>query len=189
MSLQTTTWQTVGPFFRIGLERLFQQDVAGEGAQGERVSVLGRIVDGDGVPIPDAVVEIWQANACGKYAHPADTQDKPLEQSFSGFGRIPTDDAGYFRFTTIKPGSVPAPNGAAQAPHLVAGVLMRGLLRGLVTRAYFPDEPLNLEDPILNLIEPSRRKTLILSSSRERKDLLIWEIRMQGEHETVFLDF
>jgi len=189
MSLQTTTWQTVGPYFRIGLERLFEHDIAGPQVRGERVSVLGRIVDGAALPIPDAVIEIWQANAEGKYAHPADTQDKPLEQSFSGFGRIPTDEEGYFRFTTIKPGVVPFPGGKQQAPHLVVGVLMRGLLKGLVTRAYFPNEPLNAEDPVLSLIEANRRETLMLHRSTERKDLLTWEIRMQGEHETVFLDF
>ena len=189
MSLQSTPWQTVGPFFRIGLERLFTQDLAGEHAQGQRVQILGRIVDGDGVPIPDAVVEVWQANAHGKYAHPVDTQDKPLEQNFAGFGRMPTDDEGCFRFTTIKPGSVPMPDGMAQAPHLVVGVLMRGLLRGLVTRAYFAGDPLNAGDPILKLIEPARRATLMLRPSPEREDLLTWEIQMQGEHETVFLEF
>ena len=111
MSLQATTWQTVGPFFCIGFERLFKADIAGEGVLGERVAVQGRVLDGDGIPIPDAVIEIWQANVHGKYAHPADTQDKPLEQGFAGFGRIPTDETGAFRFTTIKPGSVPGPKG------------------------------------------------------------------------------
>ena len=189
MSLQASTWQTVGPFFRIGLERLFTDDVAGEGALGERFDILGRVVDGLGAPVPDAVIEVWQANAHGKYAHVVDQQDKPLEQGFRGFGRIPTDDEGYFRFSTIKPGSVPGPDGRPQAPHLVIGLLMRGLLKGLVTRVYFPGDSLNLEDTILKLIEPSRRETLIFTDSRERKNLLTWEIRMQGEHETVFLDF
>ncbi len=189
MSLQATTWQTVGPFFRIGLERLFDADIAGVGVEGERVAVAGRVLDGDGLPIRDAVLEIWQANAAGKYAHPADTQDKPLEAGFKGFGRIPTQDDGTFRFTTIKPGTVPGPNGTTQAPHLVVGLLMRGLLRGLVTRAYFPDERLNSSDPILGLIEPSRRATLIMTPSSEHANLLHWEIRMQGEAETVFLEF
>jgi protocatechuate 3,4-dioxygenase alpha subunit len=189
MSLQTTTWQTVGPFFRIGLEHLFSTDVAGEGAQGERVAVLGCVLDGMGVPIPDAVIEVWQANAAGKYAHPEDKQDKPLEQGFRGFGRIPTDERGCFRFTTIKPGSVPGSGATKQAPHLVIGLLMRGLLRGLVTRAYFPEEPLNASDPVLTMIEPSRRGTLIMRRSTETENLLLWEIRMQGSDETVFLDF
>lgn len=188
MSLQTTTWQTVGPFFRIGLERLFQNDIAGEGARGERIAVEVRIVDGHGLPIPDAVIEVWQANANGKYAHPADTQDKLIEAGFRGFGRIPTDDNGVFRLTTIKPGSVPGPGDKMQAPHLVVGILMRGLLKGLVTRAYFPDEPLNASDPILQLVPQVRRQTLILQRSPEHSDLLHWEIRMQGENETVFFE-
>jgi protocatechuate 3,4-dioxygenase alpha subunit len=189
MSLQATTWQTVGPFFSIGLERLFEADLAGEGVLGERIAVQGRVLDGDGIPIPDAVIEIWQANVHGKYAHPADTQDKQLEQGFRGFGRIPTDLAGAFRFTTIKPGAVPGPNGKAQAPHLVIGLLMRGLLRGLVTRAYFPDEPLLATDTILQLVEPARRATLMLQRSPEHANLFTWDIRMQGEGETVFLEF
>jgi protocatechuate 3,4-dioxygenase, alpha subunit len=189
MSLQTTTWQTVGPFFRIGLERLFQTDIAGEGARGQRISILGRMTDAFGVPIPDAVVEVWQSNSAGKYAHPDDHQDKPLEPGFRGFGRIPTDDEGCFRFSTIVPGAVPGPRETLQAPHLVICILMRGLLRSLVTRAYFPDEPLNETDPILALIEPDRRGTLIMHRSPEQQELLTWEIRMQGEHETVFLEF
>lgn len=193
MSLQTTTWQTVGPFFKIGFERLFQYDVAGEGALGERVNVVGRVLDGDGLPIPDAVVEVWQANAAGKYPHPADQQDKTLEQGFQGFGRIPTDAEGYFRFNTIKPGPVPGPgpgpDDVAQAPHLVIGLLMRGLLKGLVTRAYFAGDPRNETDPILKLVEASRRSTLMLTRSPQEQNLFEWVIRMQGDRETVFLEF
>jgi protocatechuate 3,4-dioxygenase alpha subunit len=189
MSLQPTTWQTVGPYFRIGLERLFAQDIAGEGIRGERVSVDGRIVDGAGLPIPDAVIEVWQANSTGKYAHPDDTQDKPLEQGFRGFGRVPTDGSGNFRFTTIKPGIIPGPGNIDQSPHLVVTVLMRGLLRGLATRAYFPNEPQLAADPILQLVDPARRSTLILQPSPEHAGLFHWEIRMQGDDETVFFDF
>lgn len=189
MSLQMTTWQTVGPFFRIGLERLFQADIAGVDVTGERIAVEGCVLDGDGVAIPDAIVEVWQANAEGKYAHPADTQDKPLEPGFKGFGRLPTDERGSFRFTTVKPGPVPGPNGKPQAPHLVIGLMMRGLLRGLVTRAYFPDQPLNVSDQILSCIPPPRRSTLMLAQSSEHTDLYTWQIHMQGDRETVFLDF
>ena len=92
MSLRATTWQTVGPYFRIGMEHLYAHDIAGEGVRGERISVQGRVFDGAGLPIPDALLEIWQANSSGKYAHPEDSQDKPLEAGFRGFGRIPTDD-------------------------------------------------------------------------------------------------
>jgi protocatechuate 3,4-dioxygenase alpha subunit len=189
MSLRTTTWQTVGPYFRIGLERLFAHDIAGECAQEERVFVHGRVVDGAGLPIPDAVVEVWQANTAGKYAHPEDTQDKPIEQGFRGFGRIPTDDEGNFRFSTIKPGPVPGPGNIDQSPHLVITVVMRGLLRGLVTRAYFPTEPQLATDPILQLVDPARRSTLILQPSPEQARLFHWEIRVQGDGETVFFDF
>ena len=188
MSLQASTWQTVGPYFRIGMQRLFQLDVAGENVAGRRVRVVGRVIDGEGMPVPDGVIEIWQANSHGKYQHPADTQDKPIEEGFRGFGRIPTDQEGFFRFTTIVPGSVPGPNGVAQAPHLVVGLLMRGVLRGLVTRAYFPGEALNASDPILQMIDAHRRSTLIMRESGE-PNVLLWEIRLQGTNETVFLDF
>jgi protocatechuate 3,4-dioxygenase alpha subunit len=116
-------------------------------------------------------------------------QDKPLEQGFGGFGRIATDDDGCFRFSSIKPGSVPGPGGSAQAPHLVVGLLMRGLLKGLVTRAYFPGDPLHATDPVLRLIEPVRRHTLILETSPSHAGRFLWTIRMQGKGETVFLDF
>lgn len=189
MSLQATTWQTVGPYFCIGLGRLFQNDIAGEGVQGCPVAVRGRVLGGDGLPIPDAVIEIWQANAHGKYAHPEDGQDKPLEQGFRGFGRIPTDDEGFFHFTTVRPGPVPGPDGNLQSPHLVVGILMRGLLRGLVTRAYFPDEALNAADPILRVVEPSRRGTLMLRLSAEAPHVFTWDVHMQGANETVFFEF
>lgn len=189
MSLQMTTWQTVGPFFHIGLERLFAQDISGEGAEGERMEVAGRVLDGDGLPIPDAAVEIWQANTHGKYAHPDDTRDLPLEQGFRGFGRIPTDDDGCFRFTTIKPGVVPGPEGMPQAPHLVVGVLMRGLLKGLVTRLYFAGDARNEADPILQLVPAERRHTLLLTRAPDSESAWQCVLRMQGEEETVFLDF
>lgn len=189
MSLRGTTWQTVGPYFQIGLDRLSGHDIAGEGVRGERVSIHGRIVDGTGLAIPDAVIEVWQANAAGKYAHPEDAQDKLLEQDFRGFGRFASDDEGNFRFTTIKPGSVPGPDNTDQAPHLVISIVMRGLLRGLITRAYFPHEPQLATDPILQLVHPSRRSTLMLQPSSEHAGLFHWEIRMQGPAETVFFDF
>ena len=188
MSLHTTTWQTVGPFFQIGLQRLYQTDIAGEGAAGPRVFVEGRVLDRDGTPIPDALIEIWQANSHGKYAHPEDSQDKPLELGFRGFGRIPTDDDGFFRFTTIKPGPVAGLNGAIQAPHLVVGLVMRGLLRGLLTRAYFPGEAANATDPVLQLVPADRRSTLMLQPSDRDVTSLRWTIRMQGDDETVFFD-
>jgi len=193
MSLQATTWQTVGPFFKIGLEWLYSDDIAGPGASGDRVTIEGRLLDGDGQPVPDGVLEIWQANSQGKYAHSDDTQDKPLESSFKGYGRIPTDDEGRFRFTTIKPGRVPGPNAPGsqnklQAPHLVVSVFTRGLLRRLITRMYFPAEPSNHEDFALNLVDPVRRHTLIAKKVDNRPATLEWTILLQGRNETVFFD-
>ena len=188
-----TTSQTVGPFFSIGLTRLYRNNLAAPGVSGERVEVTGRVLDGDGKPIPDAIIEIWQANSHGKYAHPDDVQDKPLEKNFSGYGRVPTDEEGKFRFTTIKPGRVPGPEGpntaaALQAPHLVISLFMRGLLRRLITRMYFPGEPGNADDYVLNLVEPSRRHTLIAKRLEDRPGALEWNLVSQGADETVFFD-
>src|SRR5207302_3379353 len=129
---------TVGPYLHIGLDWLTRDQLAAPGAGGQHVAIEGLVLDGAGNPVNDALIEIWQANAHGKYAHPDDLQHKPIEQGFSGFGRVPTNDAGAFRFTTIKPGAVPGPDGRMQAPHLAITVFMRGLLRHLVTRLYFP---------------------------------------------------
>ena len=185
MSLQATTSQTVGPYFKIGLQWLYRDHLAGEGIAGERVIVHGRVLDGDGVGVPDAIVEIWQANSYGKYAHPADTQDKQIEPAFLGFGRIPTDNQGSFRFATIKPGPVPGPNGKEQAPHLVISIFMRGLLKRLTTRMYFPNDARNAADPILDLVDPARRPTLIAKCAT---DGLEWNVVLQGASETVFFD-
>ena len=188
MSLQATTWQTVGPYFRIGLARLYESDIYGESVPGQRIYIRGRVFDGDLQPIPDALLEIWQANSYGKYAHPDDQQDKPLEPGFRGFGRIATDDDGRFHFTTIKPGPVPGRGGEEQAPHLLVTLMMRGLLRGLFTRIYFPEEPLNASDPILQSVDPVRQETLLLCPEANDPGHFTWEIHMQGENETVFFE-
>ena len=183
-----TTSQTVGPFFKIGLSWLYRDNLAADPISGERVAVQGRVTDGDGNGVPDAIIEIWQANSHGKYAHPEDGQAKPIEAGFTGFGRVPTDSQGIFRFRTIKPGPVPGPEGKPQAPHLVISVLMRGLLRRLTTRMYFPDDPCNASDPILNLVPPARRKTLIAQSVAASRNALEWNVMLQGLAETVFFD-
>src|SRR5271156_3509809 len=187
MSLQATTSQTIGPYFEIGLNWLVRDNLAQEGVAGERVKIEGRVLDGDGVPVADAFLEIWQANAHGKYAHPEDRQPKPVDPKFTGYGRIPTNREGIFRFATIKPGPVPGPDGN-QAPHLLVSVFMRGLLRRLVTRVYFPDEPLNAADYILNLVEPERRSTLIARRISGHPGALEWNVILQGSNETVFFD-
>jgi protocatechuate 3,4-dioxygenase alpha subunit len=194
VSYVATTSQTVGPFFSIGLSRLYREALAGPDVTGERVEITGLVVDGDAKPVPDAIIEIWQANSYGQYAHPDDLQGKPLEKEFSGYGRVPTDGEGRYRFTTIKPGRVPgplAPDGSAtmQAPHLVISIFMRGLLRRLVTRMYFPDEPGNAEDGVLHLVDKPRRATLIAKCLAGKPGVLEWNIVAQGTDETVFFDF
>ena len=188
MSLQATTSQTVGPYFSIGLTWLKQDNLAGPEVSGEHVTIEGRVLDGDGKPVPDALIELWQANARGKYAHPDDDQDKPLEAAFTGYGRIPTDDNGKFRFSTIKPGQVPGPGGKAQAPHIAVAVFARGLLRRLVTRVYFPEEPGNANDFVLQLVEAGRRDTLIAKKIAGQAGTLEWNVVLQGQGETVFFD-
>jgi protocatechuate 3,4-dioxygenase alpha subunit len=188
MSLQATTSQTVGPYFSIGLTRLKNADLARPGVSGERVTIVGRVLDGDRKPVPDALIEIWQANSHGKYAHPADEQNKPIEPGFQGYGRILVDESGRFSFTTIKPGAVPGPDGKPQAPHIAVSLFARGLLRRLVTRIYFPDEPANGGDFVLNLVEPERRATLTAKKSANEPGALEWNVILQGPDETVFFD-
>ena len=188
MNLLATASQTVGPFFHIGLEKLGVADLAKSAAGGEKVSIRGRVLDGDGKPVNDALIEIWQANAQGKYAHPDDVQDKPLDTGFKGFGRVATGDNGEFRFVTIKPGRVPGPGGALQAPHLVVAVFMRGLLKHLVTRIYFAHDHANAEDPVLKLVPVERRHTLMARAPAGSQDALEWNVILQGQDETVFFD-
>jgi protocatechuate 3,4-dioxygenase alpha subunit len=189
MDVPATTSQTVGPFFSIGLRWLSRIELAPPGVSGRRVTIAGRVLDGDGVPVPDAVLEVWQANAHGRYAHPEDTQDKPLEPAFTGHGRVFTDADGRFAFATVKPGAVPAPGGGVQAPHVLVSVFTRGLLRRLATRIYFPDEPGNASDYALRQVAPSRRGTLIARRPDPgREGVLEWNVVLQGPGETVFFD-
>jgi protocatechuate 3,4-dioxygenase alpha subunit len=179
--------QTVGPYLHIGLTWLNTERIAGSGAKGEQVVIQGRLLDGDSVGVSDGLVEIWQANAAGKYAHPDDRQKKALDKGFRGFGRIPTDAKGHFRFSTIKPGPVPGPGGKLQAPHLSVTVFMRGLLKHLSTRIYFPGDPANAHDPVLKRVPAARRATLV--AKRKARGVLEWNIVLQGRDETVFFDF
>ena len=188
MSLQATTSQTVGPYFRIGMTWLFKDDLTGPGIAGERVVISGKVLDADGHGVSDALLEFWQANAHGKYVHPDDTQQGSVEPGFSGFGRVPTAEDGSFRLTTVKPGGVPGRDGKLQAPHIVVSVFMRGLLRRLITRIYFPGEPANASDFALGLVEPARRATLIAKKSAQGNAALEWNVVLQGPEETVFFD-
>ena len=187
-----TPSQTVGPFFHLGLDRPEWSDLARGHPAGERIAIEGRVLDGDGLPVPDAMIEIWQANAAGRYKHPDDHQeDKPLDPNFRGFGRVATDAEGRFRIATIKPGAVPGRGNSLQAPHLNLAVFARGLLIHLFTRLYFADEAAaNAADPLLSAIEDEgARRTLIArraeggGPARYRFDIVL-----QGEGETVFLD-
>src|SRR6266581_5228368 len=158
-----TASQTVGPFFSPGLLRedacrnvLTQPETAGE-----RIRIEGRVLDGDCVPIPDAMVEIWQANAYGRYNHPADRGPARMDPFFLGFGRSGTAEDGSYWFETIKPGSVPFDGERLQAPHICVTVFSRGLLNHVVTRLYFEDEPTNTGDPVLQYVLGDRRATLL----------------------------
>ena len=189
MSLQTTASQTVGPYLHIGLTWLVTDNLVAPGVSGDPITLEGRITDGDGHPVNDALVEIWQANANGRYAHPDDTRDIVLEPAWKGFGRVPTDDNGVFRFTTIKPGRVPAPDGRLQAPHINVLILMRGMLKQLTTRIYFPNDPANADDAALQSVPAARRDTLIAQPVPGKSGALQWDVRLQGEGETVFLEY
>jgi protocatechuate 3,4-dioxygenase, alpha subunit len=190
-----TPSQTVGPFFSLGLDRPDWNDLTRGHPQGERIVIEGRVLDGDGAPVPDAVVEIWQANAAGRYAHPEDQQtDKPLDPNFRGFGRSATDAEGRFRFTTVKPGPVPGRGNSLQAPHINVLLFSRGLLIHLHTRIYFEGEAANAADPLLSSIEDAKARGTLLarreagssqggSPARYRFDII-----MQGDNETAFLE-
>lgn len=183
--MYTTSSQTIGPYLHIGMTWLVDETFAGPGVAGERIRVVGRIVDGDGAPVDDAMIEIWQANSHGRYAHPEDARELPLDPGFSGFGRVVTDQDGRFRFNTIKPGRVPGADGRLQAPHLNVTLLMRGMLKQLVTRLYFDGERANGEDAVLARVPPARRATLL---AKPAADGLEWNVVLQGRDETVFFD-
>jgi len=202
--LKETPSQTAGPYVHIGLiphqagfdifERNFSNVLVTPETKGERIRIEGRIFDGMGAPTRDVLVEIWQANAAGRYAHPADRQqDKPLDASFRGWGRTGTDfQTGLYTFQTIKPGPVLGRHGhKPQAPHVSVWLAARGINIGLATRMYFSDEAqANAADPVLNIVEPPvRRETLI--ARREERDgevVYVFDIHLQGERETVFFD-
>ena len=163
MSGPLTPSQTVGPFFGVGLPFEKGEQIVPPASVGV-IRIEGQVLDGNGKPVPDALLEIWQPG--------------------TGFGRARTDSEGAFNFTTAKPGALPAPDGRMQAPHLNVTVFARGLLRHLVTRMYFPDETdANATDPVLNLVDMARRETLI---AKNGGGVLHFDVRLQGEQETVF---
>jgi protocatechuate 3,4-dioxygenase, alpha subunit len=195
--LGSTPSQTVGPFFAIGLPWPDGPLVVPAGTPGA-VRVAGRVLDGAGAPVPDALVETWQADPAGRFAHPDDPRGPAGRRSpaaapgapagFRGFGRCPTDPQGRYWILTVKPGPLPAlgQGGATQAPHLDVSVFARGLLGRLVTRVYFPDEPdANAADPVLAGLDPAGRATLVAAPADGGYR---FDIRLQGDRETVFFD-
>ncbi len=189
--LLLTSSQTVGPFFA---PTLLRQDAVRHvlvepETVGERIRIEGHVLDGDRLPVPDALVEIWQANAQGRYHHPRDQEPAPLDPSFVGFGRSGTEDEGLYWFETIKPGPVPFDAERKQAPHICITVFSRGLLNHLVTRLYFADEPSNASDPVLLCVPENRRATLLAARQQEGASVVYrFDIVLQGEGETVFFN-
>ena len=171
MALPLTASQTVGPYFAVGLLDVVGPELVEPGSPGA-IRIEGVLLDGAGAPVPDGVLEIWQAGAQGRYSPDG------------GFGRCGTDAEGRFHFVTVKPGGVPAPDGRLQAPHLALGVFARGLLKRLATRIYFPDEAeANAADPVLSSLDDAARATLV---AREDEGVLRFDVRLQGEGETTF---
>lgn len=191
-----TPSQTVGPYFAYGLTPRGQyawkdtvgSDLVTADAAGERIRIEGRVLDGDGAPINDAMIEIWQADAEGRYASPADPRPR-ANAAFRGFGRAAADAEGRYAFETIKPGRAPGLDGALQAPHILVAVFARGMLRQSYTRIYFADEASNAEDAALALVPADRRATLIAPKAmREGRAVYTFDIRMQGDAETAFFE-
>jgi protocatechuate 3,4-dioxygenase alpha subunit len=190
--LVPTPGQTVGPFFALGLDRPEWSDLTRNNPQGERIVIEGRVVDGDGMPVPDALLELWQANAAGRYDHVADEQTaKKLDPNFLGYGRAATDPEGRFRIKTIKPGPVPGRGNALQAPHISVAFFARGLLKQLYTRIYFADEPANEADPLLSGIDDETARQSLVARRTEADGgatTYRFDIVLQGKGETAFLD-
>jgi protocatechuate 3,4-dioxygenase alpha subunit len=182
--LGVTPAQTVGPYLAISMHQLITPELI-EPGDPRAIRLRGTLLDGDGVPVPDGMVEIWQANAAGRYAHPADERAEiALEEGFLGFGRSGTVNGGTFEFVTLKPGRVPWPEGGLQAPHLQVAAFARGLLKHVVTRIYFPDEDgANAVDPVLSRLDEGARSRLIAVADG---DGLRFDIRLQGPEHTPF---
>ena len=199
-----TPSQTVGPYFAYGLaphsrcdwqpsphydaKETVGANLVTPDATGTRIRIEGRVLDGDGLPINDAMLEIWQADAQGRYASPRDNRAR-TNALFKGFGRSATDKDGAYSFDTVKPGAVPGPDGKPQAPHIVFCIYSRGMLRQGYTRLYFADEAANGADAILTLVPADRRATLIAhKETRGELPVYRFDIRVQGDNETVFFD-
>jgi protocatechuate 3,4-dioxygenase alpha subunit len=191
-----TPSQTVGPFFKYGLtpnrqyawNDAFTANLVTADTSGERIRVEGTVYDGDGAPVPDCMLEVWQADAQGHFCDPKDARALP-NTKFRGFGRCGTDGDGRYFFDTIKPGAVPDPDGKPQAPHILLAVFARGMLLHLYTRIYLGGEAANAADPVLAQVPADRRDTLIAAREPGNGNAVYrFDIRLQGDNETVFFD-
>ena len=200
--LHETPSQTGGPYVHIGLlpqqanievfENNFNNQLVQEKTLGERIRLEGQVFDGLGLPLRDVLIEIWQADANGVYPSAADIQGKAVDPNFLGWGRTGADfETGFWSFNTIKPGAVPGRKGTTQAPHIALIIFARGINIGLNTRVYFEDEAeANAQDPVLKGIEWAPRRQTLIAKREERDGEVVYcfDIRVQGEEETVFLD-
>ena len=186
MSRAVTPSQTIGPFYWGTIVNTCHADLAPNGVAGERIEIVLALHDVAGAIVTDGLFELWQANSHGRYNHPDDRRNLPLDAGFEGYGRASTDGSGFARFSTVKPGRVPWPEGGLQAPHINVSLFARGVLNRLATRLYFDGDPALAEDPVLKLVEPARRATLIA----KRDDKGVWRlpIHLGGPNETVFFD-
>jgi protocatechuate 3,4-dioxygenase alpha subunit len=181
--------QTIGPFYHLGLtSNAALGCLTSPEAKGEHIRVRFRLLDGDGAPVPDGMIELWQADASGKYDHPEDTQPQAPDPAFRGFGRLATDAGGLCIFDTVYPGRVPDGRGACQASHLNVSVFARGLLGRLCTRVYFEGDPALAGDPLLALVPEDRRHTLMARRDPVQPGQWNFDIHLQGERETVFFE-
>lgn len=185
-----TPSQTVGPFFEYGLVFGGENILVNDQTQGDHIRIIGTLFDGDGAPVLDGLIEIWQADANGIYQHPNDPQYANADPNFRNFGRAQTVDNGSFSFTTIKPGAVSYDGQTPQAPHINVHVFARGMLVHAHTRIYFSDEPANESDPVLNGITDTQRRQTLIAQHESGTDLptYCFNIMLQGDNETIFFE-
>ena len=186
MSQGLTPSQTIGPFYWGTIVKAYHADLAPPGVAGERIEVVLTLHDANAAVVPDGLFEIWQANSHGRYNHPDDRRNLPLDVGFEGYGRASTFTDGSSTFGTVKPGRVPWPAGGMQAPHINVSIFARGLLNRVATRLYFDGDPGNGEDPVLKSIDAPRRATLI--AKRDERGIWRLPIHLGGAQETVFFD-
>jgi protocatechuate 3,4-dioxygenase alpha subunit len=193
MDLIPTANQPIGPFYHFALTPGWASGdrsegvMAGPEAQGERIRLTVRLLDSDARPVTNGMIELWQADACGKYKHPADTQPKTADPAFRGFGRLATDDQGLCVFETVRPGAVPGVKGRMQAPHIDVSIYAPGLLRRVVTRIYFAGDSANDSDEVLELVPEDRRPTLFAHNGAGTGEWC-FDLHLSGVRETVFFD-